>query len=75
MTFLSRTFLNTTEIVVICVCTVLLVILITLLVIYVCLFGWVLPACCRREDKEYTQVQLHRERKINEIWNTNYRKV
>ena len=28
----------------------------------------------RRENKEYTQVQLHRERKISEIWKTNYQK-
>merc|ERR1711936_89937 len=59
-----RTFLNTVEIVVICVFTVLFVILMTLLTIYLCLYGCVLPKCCRRTSKEYTEVQLHRERKI-----------
>ena len=42
-----RTFLTTVEIVCICVFTVLFVILLTLLIIYVCMYGWVLPACCR----------------------------
>ena len=42
-----RTFLNTVEIVVICVFTVVFVILMTLLTIYLCLYGCVLPKCCR----------------------------
>jgi len=42
-----RTFLTTVEIVVICVVTVVLVILLSLLTIYVCMYGWVLPKCCR----------------------------
>merc|ERR1712066_1057089 len=70
-----RTFLTTVEIVVICVITVLLVILLSLLAIYLCMYGCVLPKCCRRTSKEYTQIQLHRERKISEIWKTNYPKA
>merc|ERR1712079_684251 len=70
-----RTFLTTVEIVIICVFTVLFVIFLALLTIYVCMYGWVIPACCRRTSKEYTQVQLQRERKISEIWKTNYPKA
>jgi len=68
-----RTFLTTVEIVLICVFTVLFVIFMSLLTIYLCMYGCVLPACCRRTSKDYTQVQLQRERKISEIWKTNYR--
>ena len=42
-----RTFLTTVEIVIICVFTVLFVIFLALLTIYVCMYGWVIPACCR----------------------------
>ena len=42
-----RTFLTTVEIVVICVFTVLFVIFMALLTVYLCLYGCVLPACCR----------------------------
>jgi len=68
-----RTFLETWEIVLICVCVVLIVFLIMLLCIYVCNYGWVLPACCRRKDKEYSQIEQHRDRKIGEIWKQSYR--
>merc|ERR1712038_217808 len=53
-----RTFLTTLEITLIFLC------------VWVCLYGWVLPSCCKRnEDTEYQKVQqLHRERKIGEIW-------
>ena len=30
--------------------------------------------CFRRQNKDYTEVQLHRERKIGEIWKTNYQR-
>jgi len=70
-----RTFLTTVEIVVICVFTVLFVIFMALLTVYLCMYGCVLPACCRRQSKEYTQVQLQRERKISEIWKTNYQRA
>merc|ERR1719228_1596362 len=62
-----RTFLTDVEIIVICVATVLVFILLVLLIIYLCVYGCVLPQCCRCESKEYTQVQLQRERKISEI--------
>ena len=42
-----RTFLTTVEIVVICVFTVLFVIFMALLTVYLCMYGCVLPACCR----------------------------
>eukprot|EP00092_Neocalanus_flemingeri_P016761 GFUD01018129.1.p2 GENE.GFUD01018129.1~~GFUD01018129.1.p2 ORF type:complete len:123 (+),score=31.12 GFUD01018129.1:72-440(+) len=71
-----RTFLTTVEIIIICVSTVLLFILLVLLTIYLCVHGCVKPKCCRQNPKkEYTQVQLHRERKISAIWKTNYPKV
>jgi hypothetical protein len=40
--------------------------------IYLYYFGCRLPDCCYRQNKDYTQVQLQRERKIGEIWKTNY---
>ncbi len=73
-----RTWLTTTEIVLICVFSVLFLVLLVLCVIYVCCFGWRCPDCCTkcchkgRKDVDYTQVRLHRERKIGEIWRTNY---
>eukprot|EP00092_Neocalanus_flemingeri_P073817 GFUD01091176.1.p1 GENE.GFUD01091176.1~~GFUD01091176.1.p1 ORF type:complete len:123 (+),score=30.34 GFUD01091176.1:90-458(+) len=71
-----RTFLTTVEIIIICVSTVLLFILLVLLTIYLCVYGCVKPKCCRQNSKEeYTQVQLHRDRKISAIWKTNYPKV
>jgi len=69
-----RTFLTDVEIIIICVSTVLVFIFLVLLIIYLCVYGCVLPQCCRRESKEYTQVQLQRERKISEIWKTNYQR-
>jgi len=68
-----RTFLETWEIVVICVCFVLLVFLIILPCIYVCNYGWVLPKCCRRKRETYSQIEQHREHKTNEIWKQSYR--
>merc|ERR1712098_862880 len=71
-----RTFLTTAEIIIICVATVILFILLVLLIIYLCIYGCVLPQCCRcGESKEYSQVQLNRERKISEIWRTNQNTV
>jgi len=65
-----RTFLTTLEITLICVFTILFVFALVFLCVWVCLYGWVLPSCCKRsEDTEYQKVQqLHRERKIGEIW-------
>merc|ERR1712243_272481 len=64
-----RTFLTTAEIIIICIATVILFILLVLLIIiYLCVYGCVLPNCCRRQSKEYSQVQLNREKKISEIW-------
>merc|ERR1712126_318304 len=60
-----RTFLTTVEIIIICVLTV-------LLVIYLCVYGCVLPECCKRKNKEYTPVMLERERKTTEIWKQNH---
>lgn len=68
-----RTFLETWEIVVICVCSVILVFLIVLPCVYVCMYGCVMPQCCRRKRNDYSQIQLHRERKIGEIWKQQYR--
>merc|ERR1712127_921967 len=56
-----RTFLTTVEIIVISV----------LLVIYLCVYGCVLPDCCKRQNKEYTAVMQERERKTTEIWKQN----
>ena len=59
----------------ICVFTIIFVFAVIFLCIWVCLYGWVLPECCKkRETSEYQRVQqLHRERKIGEIWsNRNY---
>merc|ERR1711942_96869 len=64
-----RTFLTTAEIIIICIATVIL------LIIYLCVYGCVLPNCCRRQSKEYSQVQLNREKKISEIWKTNINTV
>jgi len=72
----GRTFLETWEIVLICVFVVIFVVLVSLCCIYVYCFGWVLPECIRKrlrdpKDEEYEQVQrLHRERKVSEIWQT-----
>jgi len=67
-----RTFLTTLEITVICVFTVIIVFLIVGLVIYVYFYGWNIPACCKKRNKDYSKVQLQRERKISEIWKNNY---
>merc|ERR1711954_380216 len=69
-----RTFLTTAEIIIICIATVILFILLVLL-INLCVYGCVLPNCCRRQSKEYSQVQLNREKKISEIWKTNINTV
>merc|ERR1712212_200569 len=63
-----RTFLTTIEIIVICVFTVIIFVLLVLLTIYLCVYGCVLPKCCRRRSKEYTAVMQERERKTTEIW-------
>jgi len=65
-----RTYLNTLEITLICVFTILFFFALVFLCIWVCLYGWVLPSCCKRDqNSEYQKVQqLHRERKIGEIW-------
>jgi len=67
-----RTFLETWEIVIICVVIVILVFLIVLPIVYVSLFGWVLPACCRRKRNEFSHIQQNREKKIGEIWKQQY---
>jgi len=63
-----RTFLNTLEITLICVFTVIAVFLIIGLVIYLYIYGCVRPPCCEKPDKDYQQIQLQRERQIGEIW-------
>jgi tetrahydromethanopterin S-methyltransferase subunit D len=63
-----RTFLTTVEIVVICVFTILGVFLLIGLIVYVYYYGWTIPPCCRKGNKDYSQIQLQRERKIGEIW-------
>merc|ERR1712037_960285 len=67
-----RTFLTTVEIIIICVVTVIVFVLTALLVIYLCVYGCVLPECCKRKNKEYTPVMLERERKTTEIWKQNH---
>ena len=44
-----RTFLTDVEIIVICVATVLIFIFLVLLIIYLCVYGCVLPDCCRSQ--------------------------
>merc|ERR1712127_40295 len=66
-----RTFLTTVEIIIICVATVIIFVLLVLLTIYLCVYGCVLPKCCRRRNKEYTAVMQERERKTTEIWKQN----
>ena len=63
-----RTFLTTVEIVVICVFTVLFVFLLIGLCIYLCIYGCTKAPWCHRSIKDYSQIQLQRERKIGEIW-------
>jgi hypothetical protein len=62
------------EIALICVFAVLGLLLVVLCVTYLFCFGCTCPACCyrTRHKSDYSQVQLHRERKIGEIWKTNY---
>merc|ERR1712150_251405 len=67
-----RTFLTTLEITLICVFTVIIVFLIVGIVIYVYFYGCTLPPCCKKRNKDYSKVQLQRERKISEIWRNNY---
>jgi len=67
-----RTFLTTLEITLICVFTVIIVFLIVGIIIYVYFYGCTLPPCCQKRDKDYSKVQLQRERKISEIWKNNY---
>ena len=66
--FFSRTFLNTVEIVVICVFAVLIVFFLIGLAIYLFIFGCEVAPQLRRPDKDYTKIQLERERKIGELW-------
>jgi len=71
-----RTFLETWELVVICVSFVILVFLLVLPCIYCCIYGCVAPEwckCCRRRDRSYSQIQQHRDKKIGEIWKQQYR--
>lgn len=63
-----RTFLTTVEIVVICVFTVLFVFLLIGLCIYLYCYGCTKAPWCHRGNKDYSQIQLQRERKIGEIW-------
>jgi len=63
-----RTFLTTAEIIVICVFTVIIFVLLVLFIIYLCVYGCVLPKCCKRRNKKYTSVMLERERITSEIW-------
>merc|ERR1711963_624267 len=67
-----RTFLTTVEIIIICVVIVIVFVLSVLLVIYLRVYGCVLPKCCERKNKEYTAVMLERERKTTEIWKQNH---
>lgn len=63
-----RTFLNTVEITLICVFTVLAVFLLIGLGVYLYIYGCRRPPCCEPPNKDYMQVQLQRERQIGEIW-------
>merc|ERR1712127_202664 len=45
-----RTFLTTVEVIVICVFTVIIFVLSVLLVIYLCVYGCVIPDCCKSEN-------------------------
>jgi len=67
-----RTFLTTLEITLICVFTVIIVFLIVGIIIYVYFYGCTMPPCCKKRNKDYSKVQLQRERKISEIWKNNY---
>ena len=69
--FFFRTFLNTAEIVVICVFSVIIVFALIFWCIYYYYFGCVVHPKCRRRDKDYTKIQLERERKIGELWKHN----
>ena len=66
--FFSRTFLNTVEIVVICVFAVLIVFFLIGLAIYLFIFGCEVAPQLRRPDKDYIKIQRERERKIGELW-------
>lgn len=81
----TKTFLNTLEITLLCIFFVVAICCVVFCLLYVYCFGCILPGCCkqcwkrrpcrgRKNDEEYTQVELHRERKIGEIWKTNYPK-
>jgi len=63
-----KTFLTTVEIVVICVFTVLFVFLLIGTCIYLYCYGCTKAPWCHRGNKDYSQIQLQRERKIGEIW-------
>ena len=60
------------EITLICVFTVIGVFLLVGLIVYVYLYGWTIPECCRRRNKDYSQIQQQRERKIKEIWKSEH---
>jgi hypothetical protein len=66
-----RTFLTVEEIVIICVSLVILLLLLVLLGIYLKIYGCVLPPCCRRSNKDYTEIQRNRDQKIAGIWENN----
>ena len=63
-----RTFLTTVEIVVICVVTVLLVFVLIATCVYVYFYGCTKAPWCPQRNKDYSQIQIQRERKIGEIW-------
>ena len=72
LNFDCRTFLTTVEIVVICVFTVILVFALIALMIYLYIYGCTKAPWCQRRSKDYSQIQLQRERKIGEIWKNSY---
>merc|ERR1712004_437090 len=67
-----RTFLTTVEIVVICVFTVILVFALIALMIYLYIYGCTKAPWCQRRSKDYSQIQLQRDKKIGEIWKSEH---
>ncbi|TRY78840.1 hypothetical protein TCAL_08970 [Tigriopus californicus] len=78
----TKTFLSTFEILLLCSLFILTILFLGFCMLYLYCFGcrcpgWFKTCCCcgccrRRKSNDYTQVQLHRDRKIGEIWKTNY---
>eukprot|EP00096_Caligus_rogercresseyi_P008076 TRINITY_DN2639_c0_g1_i1.p1 TRINITY_DN2639_c0_g1~~TRINITY_DN2639_c0_g1_i1.p1 ORF type:complete len:133 (-),score=11.70 TRINITY_DN2639_c0_g1_i1:155-553(-) len=70
-----RTFLNTWEIALICIFSIIALFLLICLIVYLCRYGCVAPSCCRKREKDVSEIELQRERKIGEIWESQYQPV